>query len=206
MKLFTNKIFRKIAGSVGLLVMAGAANAATVSVSTPTGINLGETFTVDVTGSGFTLPNGDTNWIGGGSLLSWTAGALSFVGATFDAGWTSPSQSYLAGDSVDLEANAFFNGPTGPALPLATVTLKALTAGTVNLFLSASINPNATNNTGALWQSNAGLGSPTNTTTPTYQGTSFVVYAPAVVPLPPAILLFMSALGGLGFLGRFKRS
>lgn len=160
----------------GLLIVSGV-QAATVAVSAPSlgTINVGDTFTVTIDGSGFIGVDG------GGIDLAYDAAALQYNGATLDAAFWNVSAitgTESTGFVATIYGATFFSGTT--TFTLATLSFTALAVGTSLLDIS-----HATTGT---W-SDAG-----STIVPTFTDGSITVSA---IPLPAAFWLLGAGLIGL---------
>ncbi len=186
-------------GAVGLAFSfgAGVAGAATIELLPPT-INdsVGSTFTLDVVGRNFDIGSGGSN--GGGLTIDWDPaviglfGGLSGLNITFagDQFFASPPTLDVGAGSLDFSVSSL-NGVAATNFDIAVLTFEALNPGTTTTGITISAID--------VWPDFAG----TTDVVPTGVGANVTVNP---VPLPPAVFLFGSALAGLGFVGRRRKS
>ncbi len=213
MKFLSLSFVGRIAGgllTVGLL--STAANAATIvkMVDNNPTIIAGQAFSLDLV-----MQNAPASGlIGGGTVVSWTTDTLiydSVNSSISGSGWDSQFSSIsppsitpnttkidITNDAVADQTNSFIPvTPTQGNITFATLWFTAPTVATNAATLDFTLLA------GKSAPYLDGNGSPIDVI---YAPLSIIVQAPAAVPVPPAILLFMSALGGLGFFGRHKRT
>ena len=181
---------------IASVVLCGQVSAASIGWgSSPGTININDTFSVDIIGSGFT-----SNVDGGGVNLSYDSSVLNILSVSIDEsvwdfGGTGISTGTIdngAGSVDGIMMNTFGNVVTGNFV-VATVQFQAMGPGTSGLGLSEFLlNP---------WASGGSL------LNPDFLDGSLTVSDPsAVVPVPAAAWLFGSGLLGLVGMARRKKA
>lgn len=208
MKLLNNrKLFTTLAGVLLAGTMASAQAIPTVTLSPNAGsYGVGDTVTVS-----FTLDTSTGDTLGGGTDFFWDASVLSFVGWSFDAGFTQRDTSFdRQPDDCSTSGNIACTGPgeangmgfgnfggfgSGQFL-VGTLTFTAISIGVTDIFMGQNEDspggPGEVGNAGP-WR--AADGSATDVT---FNGANV-----QVVPIPAAAWLMISGLGLLGGLRRF---
>jgi len=151
-----------------------------------TNVNVGDTFTLDVWGKGFTssLDGGSFNFGFDGNVVRVDSVALD-TGTWEFAPSVGTTSNAPAGSVSGVEFNTFLHNPIGD-FKIATITFTALTLGTSSLDLSAGLNPYGSG------------GTPLNV--------GFQAGTINAVPLPPSLLIMASSLASLMLIGRRKVS
>jgi len=172
-----------------LILLCGQASAATIGWSTaPSTINVNDTFSLNITGSGFT-----SNVDGGGVNISFDSSVLSVVSVSIDetvwdfggAGISTGATDNLAGTIDGIMVNTY--GTVNGSFDVATILFQAIGSGSSALTLSEyALNP---------WASGGVL------LNPDMVNSSVTVISS--VPVPTAVWLLGSGL--IGLLGVAKR-